>query len=60
MTLPEAILFDMDGTIVDTEPLWEGADGQVLAEMGTHAPKDVGVYFAADGGNFAFICPQSS
>ena len=35
MTLPEAILFDMDGTIVDTEPLWEGAEGQVLAEMGT-------------------------
>lgn len=35
MTQPQAILFDMDGTIVDTEPLWEAAEAQVLAEMGT-------------------------
>ena len=35
MTQPQAILFDMDGTIVDTEPLWEAAEARALADMGT-------------------------
>jgi HAD superfamily hydrolase (TIGR01509 family) len=30
-----AILFDMDGTLVDSEPLWFQAEKQVMAEVGT-------------------------
>lgn len=31
-----AILFDMDGTIIDSEPLWLQAEIQVMAELGFH------------------------
>lgn len=31
-----AILFDMDGTIIDSEPLWLQAEIQVMAELGCH------------------------
>jgi HAD superfamily hydrolase (TIGR01509 family) len=31
-----AILFDMDGTLVDTEPLWFQAEKQVMAEVGVN------------------------
>lgn len=31
---PAAVLWDMDGTIVDTEPLWVEAEGQLLEEWG--------------------------
>jgi len=30
-----AILFDMDGTLVDSEPLWFQAEKQVMAEVGS-------------------------
>jgi len=30
-----AILFDMDGTLVDSEPLWLEAEIQVMAEVGS-------------------------
>ena len=30
-----AILFDMDGTLVDSEPLWLQAEKQVMAEVGS-------------------------
>ncbi len=29
-----AILFDMDGTLIDSEPLWLEAEIQVMAEIG--------------------------
>ena len=32
--LPDAVLFDMDGTIVDSEPLWLAAELAVMAELG--------------------------
>ncbi|GGA56388.1 phosphoglycolate phosphatase [Pseudoclavibacter endophyticus] len=32
--LPTAVLWDMDGTIVDTEPLWVDAQRALLAEFG--------------------------
>ena len=41
MTQPQAILFDMDGTIVDTEPLWEAAEARALADMGTKMTPDM-------------------
>ena len=31
---PAAILFDHDGTLVDTEPLWENAKQRIAAEFG--------------------------
>lgn len=31
-----AILFDMDGTIIDSEPLWLQAEIEVMAELGSH------------------------
>ena len=31
-----AILFDMDGTLVDSEPLWLKAEIEVMAEVGCH------------------------
>ncbi|MDY6055396.1 HAD family phosphatase [Micrococcus sp.] len=32
--LPTAVLWDMDGTLVDTEPLWNAAQQALLAEYG--------------------------
>lgn len=32
--MPEAVLWDFDGTLVDTEPLWVGAEQNVLATYG--------------------------
>ena len=29
-----AILFDMDGTLIDSEPLWFSAEVQVMSELG--------------------------
>ena len=34
MTLPEALLIDMDGTLVDTEPYWEDAKIGLAAKHG--------------------------
>ncbi|PRZ03431.1 HAD superfamily hydrolase (TIGR01509 family) [Isoptericola sp. CG 20/1183] len=39
-TLPAAVLWDMDGTLVDTEPYWIAAEHELVAEHGgtwTHA-----------------------
>lgn len=35
----EAVLFDMDGTLVDTEPLWFAAERWVAARFGTVLPE---------------------
>ncbi|MFC9744721.1 HAD family hydrolase [Streptomyces niveus] len=47
MTLPAAVLFDMDGTLVDTETLWWESAAEVAAGLGHHlsnadAPEVVG------------------
>ncbi len=34
MTLPAAVLWDMDGTLVDTEPYWFAAEFDLVAEFG--------------------------
>ncbi len=34
MTELAAVLWDMDGTLVDTEPLWMAAEGRIAAEHG--------------------------
>ena len=33
LTFPKAVLWDMDGTLVDSEPLWFQAEKQVMAEI---------------------------
>jgi HAD superfamily hydrolase (TIGR01509 family) len=33
-TLPAAVLWDMDGTIIDTEPYWMEAEGELVAQFG--------------------------
>jgi HAD superfamily hydrolase (TIGR01509 family) len=32
--LPAAVLFDMDGLLIDTEPVWFAVETQILAELG--------------------------
>ena len=32
--LPAAVLFDMDGLLIDTEPLWFAVETEILAELG--------------------------
>ena len=32
--LPRAVLFDMDGTLLDTEPIWFEAEVSVAADLG--------------------------
>ena len=34
MSLPAAVLWDMDGTLVDTEPYWIAAEHAIVAEHG--------------------------
>lgn len=33
-TLPDAVLWDMDGTLVDTEPFWMAAEGDLVTSFG--------------------------
>jgi HAD superfamily hydrolase (TIGR01509 family) len=37
--LPAAVLFDMDGLLIDTEPLWFQVEGELLAELGARWSK---------------------
>ncbi|HET6969457.1 MAG TPA: HAD family phosphatase, partial [Ornithinibacter sp.] len=34
MSLPAAVLWDMDGTLVDTEPYWIAAEHEIVEEHG--------------------------
>ena len=43
MSLPAAVLWDMDGTLVDTEPYWIAAEHAIVAEH---------------GGNIGYRCPH--
>ncbi|MFK8026304.1 MAG: HAD family hydrolase [Ilumatobacter sp.] len=41
MPLPAALLIDMDGTIVDSEPYWIASEGELVAEFGgSWTPED--------------------
>lgn len=41
MTHPEAIIFDMDGLLVDSEPVWEEAENVVFQSHGIHMERHV-------------------
>ena len=36
MTSPAAVLFDMDGTLIDTEPAWMAAEARLATDHGIH------------------------
>ncbi|GMA93255.1 hypothetical protein GCM10025881_39810 [Pseudolysinimonas kribbensis] len=36
--LPAAVLFDMDGTLVDTEPYWMRAETELVEAWGAPGP----------------------
>ncbi|WP_432149642.1 HAD-IA family hydrolase [Streptomyces sp. bgisy029] len=62
-TLPQAVLLDMDGTLVDTEPLWLDATRQVSAAHG-HTLTDeegagvLGRTCADTAAHLATLCPR--
>ena len=39
-SLPAAVLFDMDGLLIDTEPLWFAVESEILAELGARWRSD--------------------
>lgn len=42
---PSAVLWDFDGTLVDTEPRWIEAETQIVTSRGGHWDQDLGVTF---------------
>ncbi len=42
-TLPDAVLWDLDGTIVDTEPVWLGAEHALAARYGASWSEEDGL-----------------
>jgi sugar-phosphatase len=37
----EAIIFDMDGLLIDSEPFWQQAEMEVFAEVGLYLNSDL-------------------
>ena len=35
-TPPSAVIFDLDGVLIDSEPVWEAAEAEVFASVGVH------------------------
>jgi len=48
-SLPAAVLWDMDGTIVDTEPYWMRAETELVAEFGGVWSHDDGMLLVGSG-----------
>ncbi|MDJ0377705.1 HAD family hydrolase [Cryobacterium sp. PH31-L1] len=48
-SLPAAVLWDMDGTIVDTEPYWMRAETELVAEFGGVWTHDDGMLLVGSG-----------
>ncbi|MDT3767582.1 HAD family phosphatase [Gleimia hominis] len=46
MVLPQALLFDMDGTIVDTEPYWQEAEKTLFDQLGAEWDPTAGAQMA--------------
>lgn len=51
MSLPAAIMWDMDGTLVDSEPLWQQATIELSKDLGRRLPQEL--LDATTGGSFA-------
>lgn len=41
MKLPAAIMWDMDGTLVDSEPLWQQATLELSESLGRKLPQEL-------------------
>ena len=39
--LPEALLLDQDGTLIDSEPLWEQAEAEMMRSLGGELTRDM-------------------
>lgn len=48
-TLPAAVLWDMDGTLVDTEPFWMRAEYRLAAEYGGEWTEGDGLHIVGSG-----------
>lgn len=49
LSLPAAVLWDMDGTIVDTEPYWMRAESELVEEFGGVWTHDDGMLLVGSG-----------
>ncbi|CAM3379176.1 hexitol phosphatase HxpB [Flavobacterium chungbukense] len=38
---PKAIIFDMDGVLVDSEPLWQKAEFEIFSSLGVHVTEEL-------------------
>jgi HAD superfamily hydrolase (TIGR01509 family) len=47
--VPAAVLWDMDGTLVDTEPLWQDSQVQLTAEHGATWTREDGLQLVGSG-----------
>ena len=47
--LPAAVLWDMDGTLVDTEPYWMAAEGELVASFGGSWSAEDGLKLVGSG-----------
>jgi HAD superfamily hydrolase (TIGR01509 family) len=47
--VPAAVLWDMDGTLVDTEPYWMAAETELVASYGGHWTHDDGLALVGSG-----------
>ncbi|MCX4190638.1 hexitol phosphatase HxpB [Methylophaga sp. OBS3] len=37
----QAVIFDMDGTLIDSEPMWKAAEKQVFSSVGVHVSEEL-------------------
>ncbi|WP_245631577.1 HAD family hydrolase [Curtobacterium ammoniigenes] len=47
--IPAAVLFDMDGTLIDTEPIWQESQIALTAEHGAHWTHEDGLQLVGSG-----------
>lgn len=43
----QAVIFDMDGTLIDSEPMWKAAEKQVFSSVGVHVSDELSAKTAA-------------
>lgn len=60
-TFPAAILFDHDGTLVDTEPVWAAAKVALAADFGgTWTEQDSSIAWACPCSSLWIVCASAA